>query len=46
VLLANAHRLLARIRRDENGKPMSLFHLSNSYLAFVFLAIAVDTLVR
>ena len=28
------------------GKPMRLFHLSNSYLAFVFLAVAVDTFLR
>ena len=25
------------------GRPMRLFHLSNSYLAFVFVAVAVDT---
>ena len=29
-----------------HGKPMRLFHLSNSYLAFVFLAVAVDTFLR
>ena len=46
VLLAGAHRLLRRTRRGENAKPMQLFHLSNSYLAFVFVAIAVDTFVR
>jgi protoheme IX farnesyltransferase len=46
VLLVGAHRLLRRTRRGENAKPMQLFHLSNSYLAFVFVAIALDTFVR
>jgi protoheme IX farnesyltransferase len=46
VLLLEAHRLLAATRRGESGKPMRLFHLSNSYLAFIFVAVAVDTLVR
>jgi heme o synthase len=46
VLLVGAHRLLRRTQRGENAKPMQLFHLSNSYLAFVFVAIALDTFVR
>ena len=46
VLLAEAHRLYAATKRGEAGKPMRLFHLSNSYLAFVFVAVAVDTFVR
>ncbi len=46
VLLVGAHRLLRRTKRGENAKPMQLFHLSNSYLAFVFVAIALDTFVR
>jgi len=46
VLLVGAHRLLARTKRGEDAKPMQLFHLSNSYLAFVFVAIAVDVFVR
>jgi heme o synthase len=46
VLLVGAHRLLLRTQRGENPKPMQLFHLSNSYLAFVFVAIALDTFVR
>jgi protoheme IX farnesyltransferase len=46
VLLAGAHRLLRRTSRGVDAKPMQLFHLSNSYLAFVFVAIAVDTFVR
>jgi heme o synthase len=42
-----AHRLLARTRAGGNAKAaMQLFHLSNSYLAFVFVAVAVDTFVR
>jgi protoheme IX farnesyltransferase len=46
ALVMAAHRLLRRTVRGENSKPMQLFHLSNSYLAFVFVAIAVDTFVR
>jgi protoheme IX farnesyltransferase len=46
TLVAAAHRLLARTKRGLDGKPMQLFHLSNSYLAFVFVAVAVDTFVR
>jgi protoheme IX farnesyltransferase len=43
VLLGAAHRLLHRTRRGLDGRPMQLFHLSNSYLAFVFVAVAVGT---
>jgi protoheme IX farnesyltransferase len=46
ALVAAAHRLLSRTRRGLDGKPMQLFHLSNSYLAFVFVAVAVDVFVR
>jgi protoheme IX farnesyltransferase len=46
ALLAEAHRLLAATRAGQAGHPMRLFHLSNSYLAFVFLAVAVDTFLR
>jgi heme o synthase len=46
VLVHEAHRLLSATQRGESGKPMRLFHLSNSYLAFIFVAVAVDTLVR
>jgi heme o synthase len=46
VLLVEAHRLLARTRAGRNARPMRLFHLSNSYLAFVFVAMAVDTFAR
>jgi protoheme IX farnesyltransferase len=43
VLLAAAHQLLARTNAGANAAPMKFFHLSNSYLAFVFVAVAVDT---
>jgi protoheme IX farnesyltransferase len=49
VLLAAAHRLLHATTHGAPGaiaKPMQFFHLSNSYLAFVFVAVAVDTFVR
>ncbi len=47
VLLAEAHRLYRRTKLgDGTAKPMVFFHLSNSYLAFVFVAVAVDTFVR
>jgi len=42
VLLVAAHRLYVDVRAG-GGRPMRLFHLSNSYLAFVFVAVAVDT---
>ncbi|MGX7828708.1 heme o synthase [Actinokineospora sp. 24-640] len=41
--LVYAHRLHTAIRRDEPANPMKLFHLSNSYLTLVFLALAVDS---
>jgi protoheme IX farnesyltransferase len=46
VLLAGAHRLLRRTARGADARPMQLFHLSNSYLAFVFVAVALDTFLR
>jgi protoheme IX farnesyltransferase len=47
VLLAGAHRLYRRTRlHDGSAKPMLFFHLSNSYLAFVFVAVAIDAFVR
>jgi len=38
-----AHRLHAAVRSGAVVKPMRLFHLSNTYLALVFVAIAVDS---
>ena len=46
ALVGAAHRLLRRTGSGKDARPMQLFHLSNSYLAFVFVAIAVDTFVR
>jgi heme o synthase len=40
-----AHRLHAAVRRGERGNPMHLFHLSNSYLTAVFVALAVDSVI-
>jgi heme o synthase len=41
--LAYAHRLHAAVKRGEKGNPIKLFHLSNSYLTLVFVALAVDS---
>ena len=40
-----AHRLLGRIRREADHKPMKLFHVSISYLALLSIAIIVDVLI-
>ena len=40
-----AHRLLGRIRREADTKPMQLFHVSISYLALLSIAIIVDVLI-
>jgi protoheme IX farnesyltransferase len=46
-LIVAAHRLYLQTKQGANAKAaMQLFHLSNSYLAFLFVAVAVDTLVR
>jgi protoheme IX farnesyltransferase len=42
--LVMAHRLHAAVRRGGSApNPMRLFHLSNSYLSVLFVAIAVDS---
>jgi heme o synthase len=41
--LLYAHQLYSSIRRGEKGNPIKLFHLSNSYLTLVFVALAVDS---
>ncbi len=49
VLIAESIQLLRRARAgltDAALKPMRLFHWSNSYLALVFVAAAVDPLLR
>ncbi|MEP6851665.1 MAG: heme o synthase [bacterium] len=46
ALLVEAHRLLRATVADAGPRPMRLFHLSNTYLAVLFLAVAVDAFVR
>jgi heme o synthase len=49
ALLWQSALLLARARRgltDAALKPMRLFHWTNSYLALLFVAAALDTLLR
>ncbi len=52
ALLIAAHRLYTRTARSPldprtaTKSAMALFHLSNSYLAFLFVAVAVDVFVR
>jgi protoheme IX farnesyltransferase len=43
--LALAHRLRAGVRRGEAVKPLKLFLQSNNYLAAVFCALAVDSVI-
>ena len=38
-----AHRLHAMTKRGEKTKPMRLFHMSNTYLMIVCVALAVDS---
>ncbi|MHA6800424.1 heme o synthase [Bounagaea algeriensis] len=38
-----AHRLHARTKRGERTKPMRLFHMSNTYLMIVSVALSVDS---
>jgi protoheme IX farnesyltransferase len=45
AFLAQAHRLLAGVHAGRTGvqlQPMRLFHWSNSYLALLFVAVAID----
>ncbi len=47
--IVEAHRLFWRVRRGVTGavlKPMRYFHLSNAYLALLFLAVAIDPLLH
>ncbi|TFV53130.1 heme o synthase [Blastococcus sp. TF02A-35] len=43
--VVESHRLLARIRRGGDMKPMQLFHVSISYLSLLSVAIIVDAIV-
>jgi len=45
AFLIVAQRLHAAVRSGRASNPMVLFHLSNSYLALLFVAIAVDSAV-
>ncbi|SDR26031.1 heme o synthase [Thermostaphylospora chromogena] len=45
--LWEVHRLLARVNAGKTGvelRPMRFFHWSNAYLALLFLAVAIDSL--
>jgi len=42
AFLVMAQRLHVAVRRGAGYNPMKLFHLSNTYLALLFVAIAVD----
>ncbi len=44
MFLVEAHRLYAGVLKGRAVRPMRLFHLSNSYLALLFCAVAVDAL--
>ncbi len=46
AFVAEAHALYGRARRGEPVRPMRLFHWSTTYLTIVFVAIAVDALLR
>ena len=46
AFLVEAHRLYAGVRRGEKVSPMRLFHWSNTYLALLFCAVALDALIR
>jgi protoheme IX farnesyltransferase len=43
--VVEAHRLLGRINRDDEARPMQLFHISISYLALLSVGVIVDVLV-
>ncbi len=49
VFLVEAHRLYGRARAGAAGvslRPMRLFHWSNSYLALLFVTVAIDAVLR
>jgi protoheme IX farnesyltransferase len=46
VFVAEAHRLAGRAFRGEPLRPMRLFHWSTTYLTLLFVAVAVDALIR
>jgi protoheme IX farnesyltransferase len=46
MFLVEAHRLWNRTRRGRPVQPMRLFHWSTTYLTLLFLAVAIDALIR
>jgi len=49
AFLVEAHRLYGRARRGVSGvalRPMRLFHWSNTYLALLFVTVALDAVLR
>jgi protoheme IX farnesyltransferase len=44
AFLREAHLLQSRVRKGEDAAPMRLFHWSITYLALLFLVLAVDAL--
>jgi protoheme IX farnesyltransferase len=44
--LVTAHRLHSAVRRGAKSNPMVLFHVSNTYLMLVFVALAVDSVLH
>ena len=47
LLVVQAHRLLSRSKAGVTGaqlKTMNFFHLTNAYLALLFVAVTVDPL--
>ena len=44
--LLTAHRLHSAVKRGRKSNPMTLFHVSNTYLMLVFVALAVDSVLH
>lgn len=44
--LVTAHRLHSGVKRGVKTNPMALFHVSNTYLMLVFVALAVDSVLH
>lgn len=44
IFLVGAYRLLAQVRRGGKINSVRFFHLSNNYLALLFVAVALDAL--
>jgi protoheme IX farnesyltransferase len=44
--LITAHRLHGAVRRGAKANPMTLFHVSNTYLMLVFVALAADSVLH